>query len=103
MHRRVWTAATLLLLGLALVPRPAPAAFQAQVGKELRTPTGFAVLWYAARGMLSPQRIFGLLGPGMDPGGSTTPPPNGTLGTGVKPPRPPHPESDLGPGMDPLG
>ena len=102
MRRRVWTVTALLLLVLALVPWPAAAASQAQVQRE-KTLSGFAALWEAVRGVLSPQVIFGRLGPGMDPGGNPTPPGSSPSDTGTRPPRPPHPESDLGPGMDPLG
>jgi len=102
MHRRVWTVTALLLLVLALVPQPAVAASQAQVRRE-KTPSGFAALWEGVRGVLAPQAIFGRLGPGMDPGGTPTPAGSGPSETGTRPSRPPHPESDLGPGMDPLG
>jgi hypothetical protein len=102
MRRRVWTVAAFLLLVLALVPRPAVAASQAQARMESKTRSGFAALWEAVRGVLSPQAIFGRLGPGMDPGGNPTPPGSGPSGAGARS-RPPHPESDLGAGMDPLG
>jgi hypothetical protein len=102
MHSRVWIVTALLLLVLALVPRPTAAASQAQVRRE-KTLSAFAALWEAVREVLSPQVIFGRLGPGMDPGGTPAPSANGAMGTGARPSRPPHPESDLGPGMDPLG
>jgi len=103
MRRRMWTVTALMLLVLALVPRPAAAAApRTQVRRE-KTLSGFAAFWDAVRGGLSPQAIFGRLGPGMDPGGNPTSPGSGHSDTGTRPLRPPHPESDLGPGMDPLG
>jgi hypothetical protein len=101
MRRRVWTVAATLLLVLALMPLPVAAA-TGKTRMESKTRGGLAVLWEAVLGMLSPHAIFERLGAGMDPGGNPTAPPHGTLGTGGTS-RPPHPESDLGPGMDPLG
>lgn len=103
MRRRVWTVAALLLLVLALVPLSARAEARAQVRTETKTPSGLAALWGAVRAVLSPQVIFGKLGPGMDPGGNPTPPGSGPSNTGTRPPRSPHPGSDLGSGMHPFG
>jgi hypothetical protein len=103
MRRRMWTVSAALLLVLALVPWPAAAASQTQGRTESKTRSGFAALWEAVLGVLTPQVIFGRLGAGMDPGGSPAPPTNGAPGIGARPARPAYPDNDLGPGMDLLG
>ena len=91
MRRRPWTLATLLLLALAVVPRPAAAGERAAV-KPVRSAS--AAFWEGLRYLpfLSSLRK---LGPEIDPAGAPKPssPPAGTS----------VPQSDLGPGMDPWG
>jgi hypothetical protein len=90
----LWTFATLLLLALAAVPRPAAAGERAAARPAKAAPGALAVFWEGLRHLpfLSSLRK---LGPGMDPGGTPAPssPPGGTS----------IPQSDLGPGIDPAG
>lgn len=94
MRRRLWTLATLLLLALAAVPRPATAGERAIVKSVKAGPGVLASFWEGLRHLpfLSPLRK---LGPEMDPAGAPKPssPPGGTS----------IPQSDLGPEMDPWG
>ena len=94
MRRRLWILATLLLLALAAVPRPAAAGERAAVRPVKAAPSTLAAFWEGLRHLpfLSSLRK---LGPGMDPAGTPAPssPPAGTS----------TPRGDLGPGIDPWG
>ncbi|HEY4562073.1 MAG TPA: hypothetical protein VIJ36_03790 [Thermoanaerobaculia bacterium] len=94
MRRRLWTLATLLLLALAAVPRPAAAGERAAVKPVKAAPGGLAAFWEGLRHLpfLAPLRK---LGPEIDPAGAPKPssPPGGTS----------VPQGDLGPGIDPWG
>ncbi|HEY4573768.1 MAG TPA: hypothetical protein VIJ26_07400 [Thermoanaerobaculia bacterium] len=91
MRRRLWTLATLLLLALAAVPRPAAAGERAAVRPVKAASAAF---WEGLRHLpfLAPLRK---LGAGIDPAGAPKPssPPGGTS----------IPQGDLGPGIDPWG
>jgi hypothetical protein len=92
MRRRPWILATLLLLALAAVPRPAAARERATV--KPAAPGVLASFWEGLRHLpfLASLRK---LGPGVDPAGAPAPssPPAGTS----------IPQGDLGPGIDPWG
>jgi hypothetical protein len=94
MRRRLWTLATLLLLALAAVPRPAAAGERATVKPVKAAPGALAAFWERLR-HLPFLSSLGKLGPGIDPHGAPqqSSPPAGTS----------TPQSDLGPGIDPWG
>ena len=94
MRRRLWILATLLLLALAAVPRPAAAGERAAVRPVKAAPSALAAFWEGLRHLpfLAPLRK---LGPGIDPAGIPAPssPPGGTSTS----------RGDLGPEIDPAG
>src|SRR5947199_3475928 len=94
MRRRLWILATLLLLALAAVPRPAAAGERAAVRPVKAAPSTLAAFWEGLRHLpfLASLRK---LGPGIDPAGAPVPsfPPAGTSTE----------QSDLWPGIDPHG
>jgi hypothetical protein len=94
MRRRLWILATLLLLALAVVPRPAAAGERVAVKPVKTAPGALAAVWGGLRHLPFLSSLL-KLGPGMDPGGTSVPssPPAGTS----------IPQSDLGPEMDPWG
>jgi hypothetical protein len=90
-RRRLWMSASLLLLVLALLPRPAAAGQRELSPPGKRASTTVSRLWEAVR-HLFPAQWVEKLGPEMDPSGLSS----------SNPPSPP-PTTHLGPGMDPAG
>ncbi len=90
-RRRLWMSASLLLLVLALLPRPAAAGQRVLSPPGKRASATVSRLWETVL-YLFPAQWVEKLGPGMDPFGLA----------GSNPPSPP-PTTHLGPGMDPAG
>ena len=94
MRRRPWILATLLLLALAAVPRPAAAGERAAVRPGKAAPGVLAAFWEGLRHLPLVSSLR-KLGPEIDPAGAPKPssPPGGTS----------TPRGDLGPEIDPAG